>query len=421
MKTVYYRSVFLFVGLAALLLSGCDLWNRMMGKNDAEDRVKRTSIPVETMNPLRRDVIDYEEFTGDTRAVDDVTIQAQVSGILTKCDFAEGAFVKKNDILFEIEPELYQAALDTAVGNLNSARGELAVLRAREPQLRIERDRNAKLLASNAVSRSDFDEAKAAHDECLAKIEKADADILKAEAEVQEALINLKYTKILSPIDGYISRKLVTEGNLIRDHQTELAQIVSHDPIYVFFYIDETTFLKLIENAKQQAAAGTDPEELHIEFRLTSEESWTDPDGNPLHAGTVRYSDPQMDAASGTLLLRATCPNPRAADAQVSEIIPGMMVHIRIPVTSRYSALVVPEEAFGTEQGTRYLYVKDAEGKAQMRRPQLGPLQEDGMRVVRSGIEETDEVIVSGLLRLRPGSEVEAKETTLEKLRRGIE
>ena len=98
-----------------------------------------------------------------------------------------------------------------------------------------------------------------------------------------------------------------------------------------------------------------------------------------------------------------------------------MMVHIRIPVTSRYSALVVPEEAFGTEQGTRYLYVKDAEGKAQMRRPQLGPLQEDGMRVVRSGIEETDEVIVSGLLRLRPGSEVEAKETTLEKLRRGIE
>ena len=421
MKTVYYRSVFLFAGLAALFLSGCDLWNEMMGKKEPEGNVKRTVISVETMHPLRREVVDYEEFTGDTRAVDDVMIQAQVSGILTKCDFAEGAFVNKNDVLFEIEPELYQAALDTSVGNLNSAKGELAVLRAREPQLRIEQDRNAKLLASSAVSRSDFDEAKAAHDECLAKIEKAEADILKAEAEVQEALINLKYTKILSPIDGYISRKLVTEGNLIQDHQTELAQIVSHDPIYVFFYIDETTFLKLVENAKRQAAAGTDPEELHIEFRLTNDDSWTDSDGNPLHAGTVRYSDPQMDASSGTLLLRATCPNPRAAGAQISEIIPGMMVHIRIPVSSRYTALLVPEEAFGTEQGTRYLYVKDAEGKAQIRRPELGPLQEDNMRVVRSGIEETDEVIVSGLLRLRPGSDVEAKETTLENLRRGME
>ncbi len=391
-----------------------------MGKKEEDAELKRAAVSVETMRPLRREVVDYEEFTGDTNAVDNVIIQAQVSGILTKCDFAEGAFVKKDDILFEIEPEIYQAALDTAVGNLESAKGELSVLKAREPQLRIERDRNAKLVQSNAVSKSDYDEAKAAHDECLAKIEKAEADILVASAKVQEASINLNYTKIPSPINGYISRKLVTEGNLIRDHQTELARIVSHDPIYVFFYVDETTFLNLIENAKNQFAAGHDPQELKIEYRLTNEESWTDEEGNPLHAGVVRYSDPQMDEASGTVLLRATCPNPPVVGGRLSEIVPGMMVHIRIPVTQRYSALLVPEEAFGTEQGTRFLYVKDAEGKAQMRRPELGPLQEDHTRVIRGGIEPTDEIIVSGLLRLRPGAEVEAKETTLEKLRQGM-
>lgn len=416
-----YRCLFgLLISFGVVLFAGCDLWDKMMGKKEAESEVRRPVISVETMRPLCRDVVDYEEFTGDTNAVNDVTLQAQVSGILTKCDFAEGAFVKKDDVLFEIEPEVYKAALDTAVGNLESVRGELAVLKAREPQLRIELDRNFKLVQSNAVSKSDYDEAKAAHDECLAKITKAEADILKATAEAQQASINLKYTKILSPIDGYISRKLVTEGNLIQDHKTELAQIVSHDPIYVFFYVDETTFLKLIENAKNQVAAGGNPEELKIEFRLTSEESWTDDAGNPLHAGSVRYADPQMDESSGTVLLRATCPNPPVVDGGISEIIPGMMVHIRIPVTGRYSALLVPEEAFGTEQGTRVLYVKDSEGKARVRRPELGPLQEDNMRVVRSGIEADDEVIVSGLLRLRPDAEVEAKETTFEKLRRGM-
>jgi multidrug efflux system membrane fusion protein len=392
----------------------------MMGKRGESVQVKRAAVSVETMAPIRREVVDYEEFTGDTHAVENVVLQAQVSGILTKCDFTEGEVVKKNDVLFEIEPELYQAELDTAVGNLESAKGELTVLKAREPQLRIELDRNTKLVRSNAVSQSDYDEAKAALDECLAKITKAEADILKASAEVQQAAINLKYTKILSPIDGRISRKLVTEGNLVRDHETVLARIVSHDPIYVFFYVDEATYLKLTENAKNQAETLSEPEELRIEFRLTNEESWTDTEGNPLHAGTVLYADPQMDGTSGTVLLRATCPNTPVGSGQFSGIIPGMMVHIRIPVTNRYSALLVPEEAFGTEQGTRYLYVKNAEGKAEMRRPELGPLQGDNMRVVRSEIEETDEVIVSGLLRLRPGAEVDVKETTLEKLRKGF-
>ena len=116
-----YRCLFgLLISFGVVLFAGCDLWDKMMGKKEAESEVRRPVISVETMRPLRRDVVDYEEFTGDTNAVNDVTLQAQVSGILTKCDFAEGAFVKKDDVLFEIEPEVYKAALDTAVGNLES-------------------------------------------------------------------------------------------------------------------------------------------------------------------------------------------------------------------------------------------------------------------------------------------------------------
>ena len=155
------------VSLGLLLFTGCGLWDKMMGKKEGGTEVKRPPLLVETMRPLRRDVVDYEEFTGDTNAVNDVTLQSQVSGILTKCDFTEGAFVKKDEVLFEIEPEVYKAALDTAIGNLESAKGELTVLHAREPQLRIELDRNAKLVQANAVSKSDYDEAKAAYDAAL--------------------------------------------------------------------------------------------------------------------------------------------------------------------------------------------------------------------------------------------------------------
>ena len=375
------------------------------------------------MTPGRRDVVDYEEFTGETKAVNNVMIQAQVSGILKKCEFEEGGEVCAGEVLCEIEPELYQAALDTAIGNLGSAKGDLAALQAREPQLKLDRERNEKLVKSGSVSKSDLDIADASLKECLAKIDKAQADIVRAEAEVSRAEINLKYTKILSPIDGYISRKLVTEGNLIQAQSSELAQIVSHDPIYVEFFVDEGTYLKLVDNAGRNAGQNTEgirKSGLKIEYRLTNEESFVNADGNPLHSGNVDYTDPLMDESSGTILLRATCPNPRQGNGAPNGIIPGMMVHIRIPVTEKYNAVLVPEEALGTEQGTRFIYVVDSEGKAQMRRLVLGPLQEDNMRIVRKGIEPDDTIVVSGLLRLRPGVEVEARETTLEKLREGI-
>lgn len=415
------RLLLIVCSITVLSFTGCEFLDRIFQKNAVAPQ-KSTAIKVETMKPEKRIVIDYEEFTGETRAVENVNIQAQVSGILKKCEFAEGKEVRKDDVLFEIEPEIYQAIRDTATGNLQSVQGELATLRAREPQLRNEKERQITLIESKTVSESEYEIAVAAYNECLAKIQKGEAEIIKARAELLEAEINLKYTKIRSPIDGYISRKLVTEGNLIQPHSTSLAQIVSLDPIYVYFYVDETTYLKLVAINEKQIAGQENAmiNELKIEFRLTNEESYTDKDNHPLHTGIVKYTDPSMDESSGTVLLRATCPNPKPENGMMNKIIPGMMVHVRIPVTENYSALLVPEEALGTEQGIRYIYVVDKEGKAQMRHLELGPLQSDNMRVVRKGIDPGDTIIVSGLLRLRPGSLVDPKETTLNDLRKGI-
>jgi len=296
---------------------------------------------------------------------------------------------------------------------------ELDTLKAREPQLRREKDRQVTLIQSHTTSESEFDSASAAYTECLAKIAKGEADIVKAQAEVKKAEINLKYTKILSPIDGYISHKLVTEGNLVQPHITNLARVVSLDPIYVYFYVDETTYLDLVDLMEQEAARSS-AKALRIEYRLTNESSFLGEDGRPLYTGTVQYTAPLMDESSGTVQLRATCPNPRSENVAMNRIIPGITVHIRIPVSENYNALLVPEEALGTEQGIRYLYVADAEGKAQIRRLTLGPLQSDNMRVIREGIKPDDTIIVSGLLRLRPGVDIEQRETTLEKLREGI-
>jgi len=391
-----------------LLTSGCEFWNNL-GKREEEIKKTKEAVPVKVMKPVSRDVIDYEEFTGETFAVDKVDVQAQVSGYLSRCCFNEGAEVHAGELLFEIEPEVYQAIYDSAVGELNA-------LKSREPQLKNDLKRNEDLLAKNAVSQSDYDLALANYNECLAKVEKAEAD-------VEKASINLKYTKIVSPVNGYISRKLVTEGNLIQADSTHMAKIVSIDPVYVYFYIDETSYLKLVSLTEKRAAEHPENNafEFQVEYRLSNENAYTNENGESLHVGTVFYSDPYMDQSSGTILFRATCPNPKSeATGTLRPIVPGMFVHVRIPVSEKYSALLVPEEALGSNQGIRYVYVVTEDGKAQMRPLVLGPLQGDNMRVVRSGIQEGDTVIVDGLLRLRPDVEVNPKEVTLEELRLGL-
>ncbi len=393
-----------------ILFAGCDFFEKF-GKKKETEIPKAKAFDVDIMKPVKRVVTDYEEFTGETAAVDEVEIKAQVSGYLSRVAFKEGTPVSKGDLLFEIEPEVYQAVRD-------SAKAELESLQARLPRLENEVKRYQELVGTKAVSQSDYEATVSDRNECQAKID-------KAKAELQRAEIDLKYTRILSPIDGYISRKLVSEGNLIQPHSSSnsslMAMMVSSDPIYVCFNVNETSYLQLshLFEEKYKADPQNYNDEQKIEFRLSDEESFLDKNGNPLHTGIIKYSDPFMDQASGTVLLRATCRNPKRANG-LPFFLPGLVVHVRIPVTQNYEAILIPEEAIGTEQGLRYVYIVDHNCKAQIRHLKLGPLQDDNMRVVRGGLKEGEAVIVTGLLKLRPDLKVNPSEITLEKLREGL-
>lgn len=405
-----FLKIVLFSMLLLPFFSGCNYLENF-GKKQETVIPKAKALDVDIMKPIKRIVTDYEEFTGETEAVDKVEIKAQVSGYLSRVAFKEGSPIAKGDLLFEIEPEVYQAVRD-------SSKAELESLQARLPRLENEVKRYQELVGTKAVSQSDYEATIADRNECRAKID-------KAKAELQRAEIDLKYTRILSPIDGYISRKMVSEGNLIQPHSSSnsslMALIVSSDPIYVTFSVNESAYLKLshIFEEKYKADPQNYDQEQNIEFRLSDENSYLDKDGKPLHSGIIKYSDPFMDQSSGTVLLRATCRNPKRANG-LPFFLPGLVVHVRIPVTKNYEALLIPEEAIGTEQGLRYVYIVDPSGKAQIRHLKLGPLQDDNMRVIRGGIREGEIVIVTGLLKLRPDLPVKPSEITLEKLREGF-
>lgn len=403
MKTLFpFLSV---LTVLTCLTTGCDFWKNLAGRK-ADAPVQTTeALPVGTMNPIERQVTDYEEFTGQTRAIDKVNIQAQVSGILSKRLFTEGTEVKKDDVLFEIEPEVYQAVLD-------NAQAQLGILEARLPRLESDLKRATNLKDQKVVTEDDYEKALADRNVCL-------AEIAAAKAAIDQARINVKYTKVTSPIDGYIGRELVTEGNLIQANATPLVEMVSLDPIYVYFYVDENTVLRLQSQLQNQLKESSreDTTKSHtvgmkIEFRLSNEKEFK-------YTGVVEYADPFMNQTSGTRLLRATCENKKQASG-TRAFLPGMMVHVRVPVEENYSALLVPEEALASDQGTRFIYVVDKAGKAQMRHLELGPIQDDNLRVVRKGLQKTDRIIVDGLLKVRPEMPVKETPITLDKLREGI-
>lgn len=377
--------------LSLMLLAGCEFFE--LPGHSASLPAQPPALTVGVMSPLIKDVTDYEEFTGWTEAVEAVQVRAQVSGVLAKVCFTPGAEAKAGDVFFELEPEVFIAERDRA-------KAELAVLEARLPRLKSEVTRAEKLKPSGAISDEDYEKIQADLRECVAQIASAKADLDRAE-------INVNYTKIRSPIDGVVGRNLVTVGNLVNASTTLLAEMVSQDPIYVIFNVDEGTLLQLMRRVEEGRAAGSDFY-MDVTFRLS--------DSGKTFRGRINYYDPYMDKSAGTLLMRAQCANPKNAQGQ-RELMPGMMVHVQIPVTGNYTAMVIPDEATGSDQGRRYVYVLDEDGTATMRHITTGPLLENNMRVVRRGLKETDTIIVDNLLRIRPGTNVSPIPTTVGELR----
>jgi RND family efflux transporter MFP subunit len=326
--------------------------------------------------PVERDVTTYGEFTGRTVAVESVDVRARVQGILQQMAFRPGSEVKEGDLLFVIEPTLYEARVHQADADLAGAD---AKARAAEEQLAI----TAEIFQRKAGSKADLVAKTQARDEARAAVERARADLVAAK-------LDLSYTRIFAPISGRIDRNYVDVGNLVGAGQpTSLATIVCEKPIYVYFSVSESDLLQHPELLDSGSRAGGEPMRIYLGLG--------DETGFP-REGTLDYTSNRVDPSTGTIELRAVFAN---TDGRV---VPGLFVRVRVPF-DHGPALLVPDDAMQADQNGRYLLVVGPDDVVEQRSVEVGPADR-GMRVISSGLTRDDRVIVRGLQRARPGATV---------------
>jgi RND family efflux transporter MFP subunit len=377
--------------------------------------------------PLERNVTDYADFTGRTAAVDSVEVRARVDGYLLSVNFKEGALVKKGDVLFVIDQRPFVAELNRAKAQLEQAQAEyqhsLTQIESAEAakaradaslensRLRIERA--ARLVPKGGMSQEELDERKSEESKAEADLRSAVAGIASAKAAVVSAAaaeataraavalaeLNLQYTQVTAPVDGRISRELVTEGNLIQAGQnaggTLLTTIVSVDPMYVYFDIDEGTDLRIRRLIREGKALSARDAAIPVLLGLANEEGFP-------HRGTINFVDNQVNPRTGTLRLRGVFAN------QDEFLSPGYFVRVRLPIGAAREALLVNERALESNQGQRVLYIVNEKNEVVSRNVELGA-RHDGLRVIEVGLTANDRVVVNGLQHVHPGATVEAK------------
>lgn len=332
---------------------------------------------VTVATPLVRAVQDWDEFTGRFEATQSVEVRARVGGYIQGVHFRDGDYVSRGQLLFTLDPRPAQAALA-------SARAQLAQAQAQVNLARTELTRSETLLASQAVSQAEVDTRRGA-------LQTAEAAIAAANANVRARQLDLEFTRVTAPISGRVSDRRVDPGNLVAGGSSQadvLTTVVSSAPIHFVFDGSEAVLLKYQRQARNGAAP--------IQVRLQDETSYE-------RSGTLDFTDNAVDSASGVIRLRALVPN---ADGFLK---PGMFGQARLAGAGSYQAMLVPDASVATDQARRIVYVVAADGTVSPRPVQLGPLV-DGLRVVRSGLQPTDRVIISGVQRIQqPGMKVQPK------------
>jgi len=402
------------VGLfsAAIVLAGCAKPTPPLVKAAAPD------VIVET--PTVRGVTDYDDFTGHTEGYRVVDVRPEVTGRLKRVFFKDGDFVTAGAPLFEIEDERFRAAVKRAEADLEKAKADILNWKAQILLAKAELTRAEKAAGLSATAQTDVDKARATLDVNVAQLAAAQASKDSATAALDNANILLSYTQISAQYTGRISKRMVDPGNIVKENETVLTRLVVLDPIYVSFDIDERTVIWF----RKQIAAGrltsSRDSALHVQVGLADEEGYA--------AGfeaLLTFADNQLDLNTGTLRFRAEMRNPSlqfgplpglvgAAAAIGAEqkglklLSPGMFVRVRLPVGKEHPGLLIREEALGSDQGLRFVYVLNEKDEAVYRRVKLGP-QEGRLRVIDEGIVATDRVIVSGLQRVRAGTKVNPK------------
>ena len=366
------RPLVLALGAAgiAALIAGC---SDATGKAAEGQTQAQAGPPVSAATVLEKRVAETQEFSGRLEAIDRVEIRPRVSGFITSVNFKPGAEVKKGDVLFVIDQRPYQAEYDRAEAAAKSAR-------AKAELAKIELARAEKLLGDKAIAQREYDER-------AAGLKELDATARAAEAQADAARLNLGYTRVVSPIDGRVSKAEITLGNLV-DASAVLTSVVSLDRIYASFDGDESTYLRV----SGQSHAG---EPVQVRVGLANE------DGFP-HEGKLEFVDNQLDTRTGSVRMRATFENKDRSMA------PGLFARVQIGGGSEKDTILITDRAVGTDQSRKFVFVVGKEGKAEYREVSLGPVV-DGLRVVRSGLKPGEKVVVNGLQRVRPGAPISAQ------------
>ena len=336
--------------------------------------------PEVTVAPaVTRDVADWNEFTGHFEAVNAVEIRPRVAGFVQRIAFDEGAIVRQGDVLFVIDPRPYEADVARASAELERAR-------TRKQLADMELERAQKLVSTQAISREELDARTSGRAE-------GDAMIRAAEAALRVARLNLEWTTVRAPISGRVGRAEVTPGNLVQAGPTRLTTIVSVDPIYVYFDSDEQAYLKYMRPAT--AAAG----KRSVYVGLANETGFP-------HEGTLDFIDNNVDRAAGTIRVRAVLPN-------TSKLFtPGLFARVKLVGGAHAPATLIQDQSIGTDQDRKYVLVLKRDSTVEYRAITTGRMV-DGLRAVQSGLEPGEQVVINGLMRVRPGMKVTAKTSTM--------